>query len=43
MQIKKWSKIVKTLLKKCEALTSIKTKYLFPKKKRVCTLKNGLK
>ena len=32
MQIKKWFKIVKTFLKKCEALTSAETKALFLKK-----------
>ena len=32
MQIKKWSKIVKTLFTKCETLTSAKTKDLFHKK-----------
>ena len=32
MQIKKWSKIVKTLFTKCEALTSAETKALFLKK-----------
>ena len=32
MQIKKWSKIVQTLLKKCEALTRAKTKDFFLKK-----------
>ena len=40
---KKWSKIVKILLKKCEPLTSAETKDLFLEKKSVCRLTNGLK
>ena len=39
MQIKKWSKIVKKLLKKCEALTSANTKDLFYKKQFATSLK----